>query len=253
MDKQKQSEVLAFFWFVTSVLTVLALLSYTPNDIGFEVSAANSPAHNFAGIAGAYLAWFLVMLFGKTSYFLVPLFLFWALAKWFGKKSQKLWLKLFATVIFFTSSCAFFSLLNEGTKIGRFQAGGVLGYFSSLFLSHLFGPFGLFVAFSLFLLSILLATELLILQITGSLFKRFKISWPLFRFERKPKSEKPSPEKIATTIINSKFPEIRETIVEKPRVQGPQIRGGGAKGGGAGAEGKGVRGWTCRPGAGCNS
>ena len=224
MDEQKRSEVLAFFWFVTSVLTLLALLSYTPNDIAFEVSAANSPAHNFVGIAGAYTAWFLVMLFGETSYFLVPLFLFWALAKWFGKKSQKLWLKLFATVIFFTSSCALFSLLNEGTKIGRFQAGGVLGYFSSLFLAHLFGRAGIFVALSLFLLSILLTTELLILQITGSLFKRFKISWPLFHFERKLKSEKPTHEKVATTIINAKFPEIKDTIAEKMRPQ-PQTRG----------------------------
>ena len=223
MDEQKRSEVLAFFWFVTSVLTLLALSSYTPNDIAFEVSTANSPAHNFVGIAGAYTAWFLVMLFGKTSYFLVPLFLFWALAKWFGKKNQKLWLKLFATVIFFTSSCALFSLLNEGTRIGRFQAGGVLGYFSSIFLAHLFGRAGIFVVLSLFLLSILLTTELLILQITGSLFKRFKIPWPLFHFERKPKSEKPTLRKIETTIINSKFPEMKETIVEKMRPQ-PQIR-----------------------------
>src|SRR3989344_2166066 len=223
MDEKKRSEVLAFFWFVTSVLTLLALLSYTPNDIAFEVSTANSPAHNFVGIAGAYTAWFLVMLFGRTSYFLVPLFLFWALAKWFGKKSQKLWLKLFATVIFLTSSCALFSLLNDGTKIGRFQAGGVLGYFSSLFLAHLFGRAGIFVALSLFLLSILLTTELLILQITGSLLKRLKIPWPLFHFERKPGSQKPILQKVTTTIINSKFPEMKEAIVEKMRPQ-PQIR-----------------------------
>ncbi len=221
MNEQKRSEVLAFFWFITSILTLLALLSYTPNDIAFEVSSVNSPARNFVGIAGAYTAWVLILLFGTTSYFLVPLFLFWALAQWFGQKSQKLWLKLFATVIFFASSCALFSLLNEGTKIGRFQAGGVLGYFSSLFLSHLFGRAGVFVALSLFLLSILLATELLILQMTGSLFKRFKISWPsLFDFRKK---------KVSTTIIHPKFPEIKETIAQKPETTRPETRGPAAR------------------------
>src|SRR3989338_3463633 len=142
MDAQKRSEVLAFFWLVTSVLTLLALLSYTPEDIAFEASMVNIPAHNFVGVAGAYTAWFLILIFGKTSYFLVPLFLFWALSKWFGKKSQRLWLRIFSTLIFFTSSCAFFSLVHSSSKIGRFQAGGILGYFSSIFLSHLFGNAG---------------------------------------------------------------------------------------------------------------
>src|SRR3954467_4440632 len=100
MDEKKRSEVLAFFWFTVSVLTLLALVSYTPDDIPFEVSMPNSPSHNFVGVAGAYTAWFLMLLFGRTSYFLVPLFLFWSFAKWSGKKSQKAWLKIFSTVLF---------------------------------------------------------------------------------------------------------------------------------------------------------
>ena len=106
MDEKKKVEVLAFFWFVVSALTLLSLLSYTPADIPFEVSLVNSPARNFVGIAGAYTAWALILFFGKTAYFLVPLSLLWSLAKWAGKKSQRLWLKIFALVIFFTSACA---------------------------------------------------------------------------------------------------------------------------------------------------
>ncbi len=174
MDEKKRSEVFAFFWFVVSILTFLALFSYRPEDIPFEVSVTNAHTHNFVGIVGAYLAWTLMFLFGKTSYFLVPLFLMWALAKLSGKKSQKVWLKISVTVIFFTSACALFSLVGRATEINSFQAGGFIGFFVSAFLSTLFGNAGIFVALSLFLLSVILATELLVLQIAVELFKRAK-------------------------------------------------------------------------------
>ena len=174
MEQNKKNEIFAFFWFVVSVLTLVSLLSFTPEDIAFEVSMPNSPIRNFAGIAGAYTAWFLVLLFGKTAYFLVPLFLFWALAKWVGKKGQYLWLKIFSSVIFFTSACALFSLLNSQEAVSRFHAGGVIGYFVSLFLSGLFGKASFFVALSLFGLSLILATELLVLQIASSFFQKSK-------------------------------------------------------------------------------
>jgi len=164
VDDQKRSEVLAFFWFVVSVLTLLSLLSFTPEDIPFEISTPNSPAHNFVGIAGAYTAWVLILLFGKTSYFLVPLFLVWALAKWSGKKSQKLWLKVFSTLIFFASACALFSLVGDEVAARRFQSGGIIGFYLSAGAAAVFGNAAIFVALSVFILSVILATELLVLQ-----------------------------------------------------------------------------------------
>ncbi len=198
MNEQKRNEVVAFFWFVVSVLTLLSLLSYTPADIPFEVSIFNSPTKNFVGAAGAYTAWALVLFFGKTSYFLVPLFLVWALAKWSGKKGQRLWLKIFSTVMFFTSACALFSLVGQDTETTRFQFGGMIGYFSSMALSSLFGNAGIFVALCLFLLSIILATELLLLQVSVGLFKKIKgLAEPAFsksgenRKEAPPKDKRP--------------------------------------------------------------
>ncbi|MBI3253096.1 MAG: DNA translocase FtsK 4TM domain-containing protein, partial [Candidatus Omnitrophica bacterium] len=174
MDQKKKNEVLAFFWLVAAVLALLALVSYTPDDIPFEVSMPNSTIRNFVGVAGAYSAWFLFLLFGRTAYFFPPLFLFWALAKWSGKKAQRLWLKIFSTVTFIASACALFSMVGEASDAHRFQAGGLFGFFASGFLSHVFGNAGVFVALSLFLLSILLATELLVLEITTGLFKRIR-------------------------------------------------------------------------------
>jgi len=174
MDDRKKNEILAFFWFVVSVLTLLSLVSYTPDDIAFEISVPNSPAQNWVGVVGAYTAWALVFLFGKTAYFLVPIFLFWALAKWAGKKRQHLGLKIFSTVIFFSSACALFSLIAGATPFQRFGAGGLIGFFTSVLISNLFGRASIFVALSLFILSIILATELLVLEITAGLIKKSK-------------------------------------------------------------------------------
>ncbi|OIO37994.1 MAG: cell division protein FtsK [Candidatus Omnitrophica bacterium CG07_land_8_20_14_0_80_50_8] len=207
MEERKRGEVLAFFWLVVSCLTFLALFSYRPEDIPFEVSVPNAPTHNFVGIVGAYAAWTLMFLFGKTAYFLVPLFLVWALLKLAGKKSQKLWLKLFVTVIFFTSACALFSLISHATEINSFQSGGFIGFFVAGFLSTLFGNAGIFVALSLFLLSIILATELLVLQMAVDLFKRARNAFTLFL----DKSAKPS------FLTNAKFAEPKDNIAQKPR------------------------------------
>src|SRR3989338_2615871 len=174
MDEQKRSEVLAFFLGIVSILVFLALFSYTPDDIAYEVSTPNSPTRNFVGPAGAYTAWALFLLFGKTSYFLVHLFMLWAFAKWTGKKAQKLWLKIFSTLILLVSSCALFSLVAHATDIHRFQAGGVFGFFSAMFLTNVFGHAGIFVSLSLLLLSFILATELLVLQAAVELFKKLR-------------------------------------------------------------------------------
>jgi len=226
VDEQKRSEVLAFFWLIVSVLVFLSLFSYTPEDIAFEVSLANTPAHNFVGIAGAYTAWVLILFFGRTSYFLVPLFLFWGLAKWAGKKGQKLWLKIFATVIFFTSACALFSLVGQDSSVTRFQFGGIIGFFASSFLTNLFGNAGFFVALSLFLLSIILATELLVLQITAGLFKRVKGAVEPAIATMRPLDVKKEPKK--ESLLEKVKAQVKQAGVELPKLKEetakPQIK-----------------------------
>jgi S-DNA-T family DNA segregation ATPase FtsK/SpoIIIE len=221
MDERKRSEVLAFFWFAVSVLMLLALLSYTPYDIPYEVSTPNSPTHNFVGIAGSYTAWVLFLFFGKTAYLLVPLFLFWALARWAGKKGQRPWVKIFATVIFLVSSCALFSLIGQDLPATRFGFGGIVGFFTSVFLTNLFGQASLFVALCLFLLSIILATELLVLQIAVDFFKRvWKISKPVLMKGATSKPSAPAP------VLKKEDPRKPSLLVKKEAVMDrlkPQI------------------------------
>lgn len=235
MNEQKRNEVLAFVWGVLVAVPVfLALISYTPDDIAYEVSNPNSPTQNFVGPAGAYTAWVLFLLFGKTSYFLVPLFMLWAFAKWTGKKAQKLWLKLFSTVILLLSSCALFSLIASATDIRSFQAGGVFGFFGAVFLTNVFGGAGVFVALSLLLLSFILATELLVLQVTVELFKKIHAWLPglfpqsLPKPVLKPKEEKApitpivSPKftaPVAKIIDNAEKTKPKQEIVVKPEIR----------------------------------
>jgi S-DNA-T family DNA segregation ATPase FtsK/SpoIIIE len=174
VDEKKKNEILAFFWFLVAVLTLLALSTYTPDDVSFETSLPNVPAQNFVGPAGAYTAWLLIFLFGRTAYFLTPLFLFWALAKWSGKKGQPLWLRLFSSTIFLTSACALFSLVGQSADVHRFRAGGMIGFFTSIFLSNLFARGSILVALFFFLLSLVLSTELLVLQIAVGVFHKIK-------------------------------------------------------------------------------
>ncbi len=212
MDEKKRSEVLAFFWFIVASLTLLSLISYTPDDIAFEVSIPNSPAQNFVGVAGAYTAWLLKLVFGNTAFFLVPLFLLWAFAKWAGKRSQHLWLKIFSSVTFFASACALFAMVGGASAVYRFQAGGMLGFFTSMFLSHLFGNAGIFVALSLFILSILLATELLVLDIAGGLFKRSK-QWMAPALQ---KASDKMPARPAKTPLKP-ITEIKPGVLDRPK------------------------------------
>ncbi len=251
MDEKKKNEVLAFAWFALATLTLLSLLSYTPDDIPFEVSTPNSPMRNFVGPFGAYTAWSLRILFGKTSYFLVPLFLCWSLAKWSGKEDQRFWLRIFSIAIFLSSSCALFSLFGApitapglsaaADELVRFQRGGILGYFSSHFLSNVFGHAGIFVALSLFILSVILATELLILQIATQLFTKIKNHFAVRALKKElpaaavPKKPVIRPEiavKKEIPELSPAKPEIRMSVpkpvppaakIEKPVVKGPSV------------------------------
>lgn len=200
MNPQKRSEVLAVFWFIVSAVTLLSLVTYTPDDISFEVSIPNSPIQNFVGPFGAYLGWGLIFLFGRTAYFLVPLFLFWALSKLAGKKEQKPWVKIFSTTIFLASSCALFSLVGEASQINRFFSGGIIGFFVSNFLSLLFGKAGLLVSLLLFILSVVVATELLVMQVAVALFEKVKAGLAATNSTTKEKSQ--AQPKDPKTLIN---------------------------------------------------
>lgn len=208
LHEAKRNEILAFFWLVVSILVFCALFSYTPEDIRYEISIPNSPARNWVGVAGAYTAWLLNLLLGKTSYFLVPIFLSWSFARWSGKKGQVLWLKIFSTAIFFASAGALFSMIGQDSQASRFFWGGLAGFFISGFLTNTFGPMGGFVAFCLFVSSILLATELLLFEAVSAGVKKGLESFLAAQQAAPKKTPKP-------LVVKAAFPDVKESLADK--------------------------------------
>src|SRR5260370_12280151 len=74
MGNKRFNELVGFLCIPVAVLIALALLSYSPKDAAFNVSALGpdgSPARNWIGPAGAYAADFLFQIFGFAA-FLLP-------------------------------------------------------------------------------------------------------------------------------------------------------------------------------------
>jgi S-DNA-T family DNA segregation ATPase FtsK/SpoIIIE len=166
ISDKKRNEILAFLWIVLAALFLLCLVSYQPDDISFQVSTPNSPAQNFIGPAGAYAAWALRFAIGYGSFFLVALFLFWALAQWTERKPQSPWLKVLSGSLFFMSSCSMLALAAGQDASRQFNFGGIVGFFTGYLLRELFGPLGaIIIATALFIASLLLATDFMFLPL----------------------------------------------------------------------------------------
>lgn len=225
MDSQKKrDEILAFIWCVLALLVLTCLLSYTPDDIAFETSYPNSPVKNWVGKAGAFSAWFFFLCFGKASFFIPLLLIFRAVRRWSGYSAQGGWLRLFSLSVLFLSSSSLLSLLFHQSLSDQYRAGGLTGLFSTQFLTPIFGKAGIFVACSLFVLSILMATEFLILPL---FLEAMRKAWGVLRgsVTRSPVVNLPRGAPPVTRPVVKEPPmPVEVKIAPPPAVSGPLFR-----------------------------
>ncbi|MGC1618144.1 MAG: DNA translocase FtsK 4TM domain-containing protein, partial [Candidatus Acidiferrum sp.] len=130
-ENKRLNELIGFLCITLAVLIALALLSYSPKDAAFNVSAAppdGSPARNWIGPAGAYGADLLFQIFGFAA-FLLPaaiLVLGW---RWFRSRaidSQVATLVGYGLLLL--SLPALISLLSFIPAVrGAIPAGGLIG------------------------------------------------------------------------------------------------------------------------------
>ena len=145
------------------------LFTYSPADPGWDrESSLLSQVHNVGGLAGAWLASFLLFLTGYTA-FLLPIIL--GAIAWIalfgmdtdgdGHVDLGPALRLVGIVGFLVATCGLLALRVEGSNAFSAGSGGVLGRLAANSLHTLFGPLGanLFLI-SLFLISVTLATGL---------------------------------------------------------------------------------------------
>ncbi|MFH1868519.1 MAG: DNA translocase FtsK [Candidatus Omnitrophota bacterium] len=177
MKQQRINEIIGFVFLGIGILVLVSLLTYNPNDLEFFSSTPNERLQNFAGIIGVYLSSFLFFLIGKSSYIVPLLCLIWAVNKFTAEEGaqQKLYIKIVGTIVFFIAASTLFALIFNTTNSGRMSAGGISGMLASVLLERYFGMVGAYIISStLLILSILLATELLIIPFALALFAKIR-------------------------------------------------------------------------------
>ena len=183
MDKTRWREIQAIILFAIAILIFISLATFSFSDLGLFTSSPNYPIRNFAGLFGAYLGTSLLFIMGLSAYIIPLLFLSWAMARFSGLVPQKLYLKVFGTFFLILASSAIFSIIGKGPSASlgasdnafRFRLGGIVGLAFSDFLIKYLGRGGAILVIAvLFLLSILLATEFLLLPFLSDIFKRMK-------------------------------------------------------------------------------
>ncbi len=144
-------------FFLTSLLILLSLISYAPQDIAFLAQGPSEATSNLIGVGGAYLGFFLFFLVGYAAYFL-PFFLFISglgrlgILRSFGLAKGRV-INTLAFLLFIVFLSGFIGLCRStlpDTEL--WKAGGFTGFFLSRFFKTYLGVSGAFITFFLLML-----------------------------------------------------------------------------------------------------
>ncbi|MGB6876111.1 MAG: DNA translocase FtsK [Candidatus Acidiferrales bacterium] len=129
-ENRRINELVGFIGATLGVLLALSLLSYSPQDASFNVSAPppiGGPAHNWIGPVGAHVADLFFQGLGYAA-FLLPIGLFMLAVPWFrSKKMAAPVAKVIGATLFFFALPAEFALLGLPEVRGALPPGGMLG------------------------------------------------------------------------------------------------------------------------------
>ncbi|MDP3791167.1 MAG: DNA translocase FtsK [Candidatus Omnitrophota bacterium] len=175
IDKNRWNEIQAIILFAIALLVFISFVTFDFSDVSLFTSKVNHPIKNFAGLFGAYLGAVMFFIMGLSAYVIPILIISWAIARFSGIMPQKLYFKIFGTFFLILASSALFSICGGAENSMRFRLGGIVGLgFSDFLLKYLGFVGSILVIIVLFLLSVLLATEFLLIPFLLALFKRSK-------------------------------------------------------------------------------
>ena len=210
MTQQRINEILGFIYLAIAVLVFVSLISFDPADLGVFASTHNVDPKNFVGIIGAYIGAFLFFLIGQSAYIIPVLCLIWAIDRFTSQQPERSLIKFSGTAVLFLSSSTLMALVFNGENTSRMRSGGISGMLLSSVLEKYFGIVGSYVIVStLIILSVLLATEFLIIPFMGVLMDKVKG----FYHEQK---EKSAGKKISAPRI-----EIKKSKDTRPSISRP--------------------------------
>jgi DNA segregation ATPase FtsK/SpoIIIE, S-DNA-T family len=161
-ENKRLNELIGFLFIILAVLAALSLISYSPHDVAFNVSApaADGPlAHNWIGPVGAYGADFLFQVFGFAA-FLLPVALLILGWKWFRSRViNSQFATIFGYMLLLLSLPSLLSLWHF-PEVRGLPPGGMLGSLLSGSLQAGFNFWGAsLIAFAFFLTSLFMTTS----------------------------------------------------------------------------------------------
>jgi len=144
-ENKRFNEMIGFVGLSLAVLLALSLLSYSPLDASFNVSApppGAGPARNWIGPVGAHLADLLFQFAGYAA-FLLPVGIFVVGLRWFRSQLIEAQVaKLVGAGLLFASLSSELTLLHVPEVRGALPAGGMLGTLLAKGLRAAFAPLG---------------------------------------------------------------------------------------------------------------
>ncbi len=166
IPKEKKSEIEAVLFLTAGIFVLLSLITFNSGDLSFFTSHPNVPVKNLCGFLGAWTSGILFFLIGISSYAVAILFFIWGINRLVGAEDKKAYGRVIGTIILILAFSSLASIVMRGASVEEFRTGGTVGFFLSKIFLRYFGPIGAYVIlFSLLALSLILATEFMILPI----------------------------------------------------------------------------------------
>jgi S-DNA-T family DNA segregation ATPase FtsK/SpoIIIE len=171
-ENKRINELVGFVGLSLAILLALCLLSYSPHDASFNVSAAppaSGPARNWIGPVGAHMADLLFQFCGFAA-FLFPVGMFLVAMRWFRSQLAEAPIaNLVGAGMLVASLSAELTLVHMSEVRGALPAGGLLGTVLAHGLRAAFNPLGANL--------VSLATLLTALFLTTNFSLRAAVGW----------------------------------------------------------------------------
>ncbi|HKW99835.1 MAG TPA: DNA translocase FtsK [Bryobacteraceae bacterium] len=226
-ENRRFNELIGFLGITLAVLVALALLSYSPRDASFNVSAETPgvhPAQNWIGPAGAYTADFLFQAFGYAA-FLLPMGVFALGVRWF--RSRPLDSAIGGVVgyaLLILSVPAMLSLWRIPDVREAIPPGGFVGELSASGLQHAFNSVGAHVVAVASLIAALFLTTPFSFSATHALLRapvkkldpvgRIKARWSAWREKREQERLR---KRVEANKVSGRAPVPPQTLGAKER------------------------------------
>jgi len=172
MDQVRKNEIIAVVLFAVSLFLFLSIFSFSEQDLSFYTSNPNLLAQDLTGIVGAYTGGSMRFLMGNAAYVIPLLTLIWGVFRLLQVEEGRISFKFFGTIVLIASVSAGLSMMADLSRVMVFSRGGLIGTVVSEFLLKYLGRGGATVFIvAMIILSVLVATEFLILPVMIAAFK----------------------------------------------------------------------------------